>query len=106
MTSPGEKGVEKLERALIDAYHSRPDTSSDRVDVTRRVMCDIRRTAGEESWRLPSVVLDELVWRTATVAAAVVLIVTVLTMELVRTPSGENALLLAEDFETAPFLGQ
>lgn len=106
MISPDNKGVDKLERALTEAYRSKADAGIDSVDATRRVMHDIRQPAGKERWRLSWVVLDELVWRTATIAAALVFIVAVLTVEFVRTPGDENALLLAEDFETAPFFGE
>src|SRR5262245_25678109 len=79
MRPPDEKEIEKLERALLEAYRFRPDTSTDKVNVAQCVMRDIRSGACEMSRWTPSVVLDELVWRTATIAAAVVLVMTVLT---------------------------
>jgi len=100
-----EDEIQKLERALTEVYHSRPDCSSSAVDVTQGVMREIRRSPGEGTNWIPSVVLDQLVWRTATITAAVVLVVTVLTVDVFRSTSGESAGLLAEEFESAPLYG-
>lgn len=97
--------IQKLERALTEAYRIQPDIPCGGVDVTQDVMRDIRRSPGESGRWVPSVVLDQLVWRTATIAAAVVLVVTVLIVSLIRVTPGESAGLLAEEFETAPLYG-
>ena len=91
--------IQKLERALSEVYRSQPDRH-DVADVTQRVMRDIRQSAGERS-RWPSVV-DQLVWRTATIAAAVVLAMTILTVGVFQSTAGEKAGLLAEEFDSAP----
>jgi hypothetical protein len=105
MTDHDEKSVNTLERALIDGYHSRsrgPDT----VDVTHDVMRTIRRSATEGSRWTPVAVLDQLVWRTATITAAVVLTAAVLTVGLWRPPTGESPALVAEELEAVPFFGE
>jgi anti-sigma-K factor RskA len=50
--------------------------------------------------------LDQLVWRTATITAAVVLMVVVMTVGLWRPPNGENPALVAEELESVPFFGE
>ena len=100
----GDDDIHKLERALIESYRSRSDLQFDAVDVTQGVMREIRQTSGSGRWD-PSVVLDQLVWRTATIAAGVVLAVTVATVGLIRATPGESEGLLAEAFESAPLYG-
>jgi hypothetical protein len=98
--------MEKLERALTESHRSQSDDLPfSTIDVTQNVMRDLRRSSGERSWWAPSVVLDQLVWRTATITAAVVLMVTVLTVGLFRPQTGENPGLLAEEFESVPLFG-
>jgi hypothetical protein len=46
--------------------------------------------------------LDQLVWRTATITAAVVLMAALLTVGLLRTPAGDSPSLVAEEFESVP----
>ena len=94
--------MQKLERALTESYRSRSTRPVDAVDVTQDVMRDIRRSAGERGWWAPSVVLDQLVWRAATITAAVVLMVTMLTVGLIRPQTGESAGLLAEELDAVP----
>ncbi|MBA5867715.1 MAG: hypothetical protein GDA67_13570 [Nitrospira sp. CR1.3] len=97
--------VHKLERALTEVYRSRPDFPAGTIDVTHNVMRAIRQSAGEGSRLMPSIVLDQLVWRTATIAAAIVLCVTVFTVSVMRTTPGESAGVLAEELESAPLYG-
>lgn len=104
MAQSGDE-IQKLERTLIESYRSRSDLPSGSVDVTQEVMRDIRRSAGERRWWAPLVVFDQLVWRTATITAAVVLMVTVLTVGLFGPQTGESAGLLAEEFESVPLFG-
>jgi hypothetical protein len=100
-----EDEIQKIERALTEAYRSQPDIPLGGVNVTQDVMRDIRRSRGESGRWIPTVVLDQLVWRAATIAAAVVLVVTVLTVGVLRTTAGESAGLLVEEFESAPLFG-
>lgn len=105
MMRPHDDKIDRLERALTETYRSRPDLPVGAFDVTQDVMRAIRRsTTGSDRW-IPSIVLDRLVWRTATIAAAVVLVVTILTVGLFGPPSGESAGLLAEEFESTPLFG-
>ena len=104
MAHHDDERLNVLERALIGGYRRRSDASHD-VDVTQNVMRDIRRFEGEPDRWAPATVLDQLIWRTATITAGVVLIVTVLTVGLLRPPTGENAALVAEEFESVPLFG-
>ena len=97
--------IQNLDRALTEGYRSRSDLQFDTADLTQDVMRDIRRSAGERGWWTPSVVLDQLVWQTATITAAVVLLMAVLTVGLFRPEIGVSAGLLVEEFESAPLYG-
>ena len=90
--------VHKLERALTDSYRSR---SSYEIDVTRQVMRDVRQLDIERRGWTPPAMLDQLIWRTATRAAAVVLITALLTVGLFRSQSDGPAF-IGEDVESAP----
>lgn len=105
MTHHDEKSVNELERALIDGYRSQ-SLVSHALDVTQDVMRDIRLSSTERSRWTPAAVLDQLVWRTATITAAVVLMATVLTVGLWRPPTEESPVLVAEELESVPFFGE
>ncbi len=105
MTHHDEKSVNELERALIDGYRSQSRVSH-ALDVTQDVMRDIRLSSTERSRWTPAAVLDQLVWRTATITAAVVLMATVLTVGLWRPPNEESPALVAEELESVPFFGE
>jgi hypothetical protein len=105
MTIHDDENLNTLERALIDGYRSQSDVSR-AVDVTQDVMRDIRRPAMEPSRWTPAAVLDQLVWRAATITAAVVLVATVLTVGLLRPPSGDTRALVAEELESVPLFGE
>jgi len=93
--------LKKLERALTEAFHVPVERPADHGEMARRVMRTLRRSADS----LPSGLLDQFVWRVATIAAAVVLAVSVLTVQVSRISSGERTLLLAEEFEATPLFG-
>lgn len=93
--------ISKLERALIETHRVRRDPSADGVDVTPSVMRDIRRLTADPGRWAPTVILDQLVWRAATITAAVVLVATVFGVGALRTV-GETHDAFYEDFETAP----
>src|SRR5215467_2053549 len=96
--------IRKLERILTESYRSHSDRSNEVVDVTQSVMRDVRRSDRERAWWTPFVVLDQLVWRTATITAAVVVMMTMLlTVDLFRPQSGETQSLIAEELESVPF---
>jgi anti-sigma factor RsiW len=105
MTPYDGEHLNRLERALIENYRSRSDVSRT-VDVTQDVMRDIRRSATERSRWMPAMVLDQLVWRTATITAAVVLMATVLTVGLLRPPGWDSPALVAEELEAVPLFGE
>lgn len=100
-----DERVKNLERALIDAYRSERNVSQP-VDVTTDVMRHIRRSSTERSRWMPATVLDQLVWRTATITAAVVLTATVLTVGLWRPAPVENPAVVAEELESVPLFGE
>lgn len=97
--------IHQLERALAEVYRIQPDAHCDGIQLSQRVMRDIRQAPGERGGWSPSVVLDQLVWRTATIAAAVVLVVTVLSAGAFRNLAEEGAGALAEEWEPAPLFG-
>jgi hypothetical protein len=100
-----DDGIDKVERALTQAYRDRsgPDTPS---LVTQRVMTDIRQPAGRNGRREPVTGYERLVWRTAAVAAAVAVVVTIASVGVDRTTNGENGTLFGDDIELAYLLGE
>jgi hypothetical protein len=97
--------LNSLERALIEAYRAQSQVSPP-VDVRRDVMRDVRRSATERSRWTPATVLDQLVWRTATITAAVVLTASVLTVSLWRPSLAPNPVLVAEELESVPLFDE
>ena len=104
MTHHDDESLNLLERALREAYRSQSEVSHD-VNVTQDVMREIRQSADERSRWAPAAVLDQLVWRTATITAAVVLMATVLTVGFLRPPVGDSSTLVVEEFESVPLFG-
>ena len=104
MTGQRDEQIKKIEQVLIETYRAQPDPAlSDRF--IQRVMGGIRQDASVNSrWAWP-VGIDQLVWRTATVTAALVLIVAVCTVGIVRTTGGATAGVFAEELEPGPLLG-
>ncbi|HEY7130005.1 MAG TPA: hypothetical protein VH332_10055 [Nitrospira sp.] len=100
-----DDSVNSLERALIEAYRAQSQVSPP-VDVTRDVMRDVRRAATGRSRWTPATVLDQLVWRTATITAAVVLIASVLTVSLWGPSLAPNPVLVAEELESVPLFDE
>jgi hypothetical protein len=99
MTHQDDDRVNALERALAEAYRSQSSGARD-IDVTQSVMREIRRSGAIRAPWAAATVLDQLVWRTATITAAVVLMVSLLTVGLLRT--GESPSVVAEEFESVP----
>jgi hypothetical protein len=104
MTHHDDESLNLLERALLEGYRSRSEGSHD-VNVTQDVMREIRQSADERSRWAPAAVLDQLVWRTATITAAVVLMATVLTVGFLRPSVGDGPTLVVEEFESVPLFG-
>ena len=96
-----DQDMQKLERVLTQSYRSRSEHPLEAVDVTQNVMRDIRRMTREPEKSTFSSGLDQFVWRTATITAAVVLTATVLTVGLLGQVTAENMGLFAEEFESA-----
>jgi len=102
--SNDKERIDTLEHALTQAHRVRPDGSSDRMDVISSVMLEIRHLSRENRSRTASTLPGELIWRTATIAATVVLLMTVLTVQLLRPGARENADVWAEEFEVVSLL--
>ena len=100
-----DESLNRIERALLESYRSRSDVSYD-PNMTQHVMRDIRRIAEERSRWAPTVLLDQLVWRTATITAAVVLIGTLVTVSFLRPAAWDSHTLVVEEFEVVPRLGE
>ena len=98
MMADHDEDMQKLERALTEAYRARQEPPLG-PDWARRVMRDIRLAATPEgrSGRLPGV--EQLVWRTAAVVAAVAVILTVSIVAISPTSPTESTGSLAEEFE-------
>ena len=95
-----DQDMQKL-RARPDAKLSiTVGATVDALDVTHNVMREIRRVTREPDRYAFSGGLDQFVWRTATITAAVVLTATVLTVGLFGQVTGEN-MLFGEEFESA-----
>lgn len=105
MMERSDDKIHTVEHALTEVYRTGAASAISEVDVTQAVMRDIRRSVDDGNQWGASVVLDQLVWRTATITAAVVLAVTVLTVGMFQTTPGERAWLLAEEFDSAPLFG-
>jgi hypothetical protein len=105
MTHHDEERINVLERALTETYRSQSDRLR-AIDVTQAVMREIRLSgAARDPWA-PATVLDQLVWRTATITAAVVLTAAVLTVGLLRPPAADNPALVAEELESVPLFAE
>lgn len=96
-----EDEIDTLERTLTEAYRAQPHLRLDEIDVTQQVMRDIRQSKGENGRWVSSDAFAQIVWRTANLAAAVVLVLTVLIVGVLRTTSEESPGVLAEEFESA-----
>ena len=105
MIHDDDEKLNALERVLIDGYHSQSNVTQG-IDVRQEVMREIRRLATERSRWTPAAVLDQLVWRTATITAAVVLMATVLTVGLFRPSTLESPALVTEELESVPLFGE
>ncbi|HEU4686400.1 MAG TPA: hypothetical protein VFS39_17970 [Nitrospira sp.] len=95
-----EERIDRVERVLTEAYRARGE-GLPHPDVTARVMREIRGSRPAQAWA--AVMPDDLVWRTASIAAAVVLVVALLTVQLVHSGLGENAP-WPEEFETSALI--
>jgi hypothetical protein len=90
--------MRKLERALTEAHQARQAPSLG-PGWAEQVMRDIRHVEVQPK---PQNGVEHLVWRTAAIAAAVTLIVTISMVVWPGTPSNEGMGLLTEEFESAP----
>jgi hypothetical protein len=98
-----DKDLEKVERVLAETHRTR------HVPLlgpawTQRVMRDIRSGAIREGNGNAGRGVEQLVWRTAAVAAAVAVVLTASIVAVSWTGSSESAGLLAEEFESVSLL--
>lgn len=75
MTRLNDDDLKKVERALREAHQSRQEPSLGN-DWTIRLMQDVRRKANGHGQSMMGLGLDQLVWRTAAVAAVMALVFT------------------------------
>ncbi len=104
MTGQPDDQLRKLEQVLIETYRGQPGSPLSDTFI-QRVMSEIRQGDSRNSRWAWAIGIDQLVWRTATVTAALVLIVAVCTVGVVRATGGSSAALFAEEFEPGPLLG-
>lgn len=100
MMAQHDEDMQKLERALTEAHRARQEPSLG-PDWARGVMRDIRHATVREEHRSIVPGAEQLVWRTAAVAATVAVILAVSIAALSLTGSTESAGSLAEEFELA-----
>jgi len=93
-----DEDMQKLERALTEAHRVRQEPSLG-ADWTRRVMRDIRLAATSEGRSSIAPAVEQLVWRTAAVAATVAVVLTVSIVALSPMSSTESTGSLTEEFE-------
>ncbi len=106
MTDRTDDATRTIERALIEGARLRMEEPPPDLNVVPRVMQTIRRSVPAPTDWTASTGLDQLVWRTATIAAAVVLVITILMAGVRGTSPLAPASLLAEDFESSPLFGE
>ncbi|MBD0315482.1 MAG: hypothetical protein ICV75_02215 [Nitrospiraceae bacterium] len=94
----------RLEQALMDAYRAQAEPPL-RDELAQEVLREIRRQTSRRSRPSGMDWVDDLVWRTATVTVAVVVVMTVFAVGVVRTTSGEPMATIAEGFASVPWLG-
>ena len=93
-----DENMQKIERALIEAHRARSARPLGQ-GWAEQLMQNIRRA---EVRPKPPHGVEHLVWRTAAIAAAVALIVTVSIVAWSWAPSNEEMGLLTEEFESVP----
>ncbi len=75
MTQLNDQNLKKVERALTEAHRLRQEPSLG-ADLTLRVMRDVRREASGQGQSMIALGLEQLVWKTAAVAAVLALVFT------------------------------
>jgi hypothetical protein len=98
MMTAHDENMQKIERALIEAHRARSAPPLGQ-GWAEQLMQDIHRA---EVRPKPLHGVEQLVWRTAAIAAAVALIVTVSIVAWSWAPSNEGMGPLTEEFESAP----
>lgn len=96
--TPEDNDLRKLEGALIEAYRSRP-TPMLGPSWAHGVMRDIHQLAPQSAqWSY----LDHLVWRTAAIAVAFAIVLTVSVIVLSSPTGTQGTGLIAEELELTP----
>ncbi len=104
MTERAGDNHRTLEQALTEAYHGQADPVLG-DDLAHHVLREIRQQMSPNGRPSRAVWVEQLVWRTATVTAAVVLVMTVFAVGVVRTTTGEPGGGLADGLAAVPLLG-
>ena len=103
MTSLNDEGVDKLERALSEAHRSCQEPVLD-AGWACHVMLDVRREAAGRRHPMEFPGVDRLVWRTATVAAGLAVVLAGTALVYSGKDAAESTALLSNEFDAATVL--
>lgn len=99
MSAPEDETIRNLEHALAKAHRERQPLPLGQ-EWTEKVMWAIRRQGVQTRPVSPRVVLDGLIWQTASAAAALALILTLSLLVMSLFPSRGGVSLVAEEVES------
>lgn len=103
MTGRAGDDQRTLERALTETYRGQADPVLG-DDLAQHVLREIRQQTSPDGRPARAVWVEQLVWRTATVTAAVVLVMAVFAVGVVRTTRAEPAGWPADGLAALPLL--
>lgn len=96
-----DEDIQKLEQALAKAHRAR-EAPLFGPEWSEHVMRDVRRVAVQRARSSVVPGIERLVWRTATLAAAGALMLTISLIAWAWSPSSEDVGIVAEEIESAP----
>ena len=105
MTRLNDDNLKKIERALAEAHRSRQEPSLG-PDWSLHLMQDIRREANGPQQSRIARGLDQLVWRTAAVAAALALVFTGSVLFYSNRDAAELTALLSNEVDVVVSLSE
>ena len=105
MTQLNDENLKKVERTLTEAHRLRQEPSLG-ADWTLRVMRDIRREANGHRQSMMARGLDQLVWRTAAVAAVLAVVFTGSVLFYSNRDAAELTALLSNEVDVVVSLSE
>jgi len=105
MTRLNDDNLKKLERALTEAHRSRQEPSLG-PDWSLHLMRDIRREANGHRQSMMARGLDQLVWRTAAVAAVLAVVFTGSVLFYSNRDAAELTALLSNEVDVVVSLSE